>query len=93
MTVQNAANLKIHPRARSYWREILFWLLLIPALQALGSDSPRREVAGGIEACGFFLVACASLGKLKALGLASVEWNRVRRSAIAACVLSGSIKP
>ena len=91
MTVQNAANLKINPRAGSYWRELLFWLLLIPALQALGSTSPRREVAGGIEACGFFLVACASLGKLNALGLALIEWNRVRRRAIAACILAGFV--
>ena len=91
MTVQNAANLKINRRTASYWREILFWLLLVPALQALGSTSPRREVAGGIEACGFFLVACASLGELKALGLAFIEWNRVRRTAIAACMLAGFV--
>ena len=91
MTVQNAANLKINRGTASYWREILFWLLLIPALQALGSTSPRREVAGGIEACGFFLVACASLGELKALGLAFIEWNRVRRRAIAACILAGFV--
>ena len=91
MTLQNAANLKINRGAPSYWRELLFWLLLVPALQALGSTSPRREVAGGIEACGFFLVACASLGKVKALGLAFIEWNRVRRRAIAACILAGFV--
>jgi len=91
MTVQNAANLKINRGAASYWRELLFWLLLVPALQALGSTSPRREVAGGIETCGFVLVACASLGKLKALGLVFIEWNLVQRRATAACILAGFV--
>jgi len=91
MTVHNSANLKTHPGAGSYWRELLFWLLLVPALRALGSASPGTEAAGGIEACGFLLIACVSLGKLKALGLEFIEWNRVRREAIAACMMAGFV--
>jgi membrane protease YdiL (CAAX protease family) len=66
-------------------------LLLVAALKALGSTSPRREVAGMIEACGFLFVACLSLGKLRALGLEFVEWNRIGRRAIAACTLGGLV--
>ena len=91
MPVWNAISPKARSGASSYWREILFWLLLVPALQALGSDLLKREVAGVIEACGFFLIACVSLGKLRNLGLEFVEWNRVARSAVAACALAGFI--
>ena len=73
----------------SYWREFLFWVLLVPASDALGSASPRVEAAGLFEALCFFAVAGASLGKLKAVGLEFVEWNRVKWSAVAACVVAG----
>ena len=73
----------------SCWREFLFWMLLVPASDALGSASPRFEAAGLFEALCFFAVAGASLGKLKAFGLEFVEWNRVKWSAVAACGVAG----
>src|SRR5581483_4050340 len=66
-----------------YWRELLFWMLLLPALGALGSNRPRRQITGLIEACAFLVVAVSSAGKLKSLGLQFVAWNRVdRRGAV-----------
>ena len=59
-----------------YWRELLFWMLLLPAFGALGSIRPRRQVAGLVEACAFLLVAISSSGKLKSLGLEFANWNR-----------------
>ena len=91
MTDQRRTSPEVHSGAGSYWRALLFWLLLVAALKALGSTSPRREVAGMIETCGFLFVACISLGKLNALGLEFVEWNRVERRAIAACTLAGLV--
>ena len=73
------------------WRELLFWLLLIPASEALGSASPRIEAAGLVAALGFFAVAGASLGELKAFGLEFIEWNSVKSSAVGACVLAGVV--
>ena len=64
-----------------YWRELLFWVLLLPALGALGSIRPRRQIAGLIEACAFLVVTVSSAGKLKSLGLEFVAWNRVDRRA------------
>ena len=72
-----------------YWRELLFWMLLVPAFGALGSIRPRRQIGGLIEACTFLLVAISSVGKLKSLGLEFVNWNRVGRRAAAACVVVG----
>ena len=91
MPAQKVNGPKISSGAGSYWRELLFWVLLVPAREALGSPSPRREVAGVIEACGFLLVACVSLGKLRNLGLEFVEWNRVERSVVVACTLAGLV--
>ena len=62
-----------------YWRELLFWMLLLPALGALGSIRPRRQIAGLIEACAFLVVAISSAGRLKSLGLEFTAWNRVGR--------------
>jgi len=71
-----------------YWRELLFWMLLLPALGALGSIRPRRQIAGLIEACAFLVVAVSSAGKLKSLGLEFVAWNRVdRRSAMSSLAM------
>jgi membrane protease YdiL (CAAX protease family) len=84
MTDQRRTSPDVHSGAEGYWRALLFWLLLVAALKALGSTSPRREVAGMVEACG-------SLGKLKALGLEFVEWNRIGRRAISACTLAGLV--
>jgi membrane protease YdiL (CAAX protease family) len=71
-----------------YWRELLFWMLLLPALGALGSIRPRRQIAGLIEACAFLVVAASSAGKLKSLGLEFVAWNRVdRRSAMSSLAM------
>jgi membrane protease YdiL (CAAX protease family) len=72
-----------------YWRELLFWMLLLPAFGALGSARPRRQIGGLIEACAFLLVAISSTGKLNSLGLEFANWNRVGRTAAAACVISG----
>ena len=63
MPAQNSTGPKISSGASTYWRELLFWLLLVPALKALGSDLPKREAAGVIEACGFFLIAYVSLAR------------------------------
>ena len=91
MTDQRRTRPEVHSGAGGYWRALLFWLLLVAALKALGSTSPRREVAGVIEACGFLFVAYLSLGKLRTLGLEFVEWNRIGRRAIAACTLAGLV--
>ena len=60
-----------------YWRELLFWMLLLPAFGALGSIRPRRQIAGLVESCAFLLVAVSSAGKLKSLGLEFANWNRI----------------
>ena len=73
----------------TYWRELLFWMLLLPAFGALASIRPRRQMAGLIEACAFLLVAVSSAGKLKSLGLEFVDWNRVGRGVATACVVVG----
>lgn len=72
-----------------YWRELLFWMLLLPAFGALGSARPRRQIGGLIEACAFLLVAISSTGKFHSLGLEFASWNRVGRTAAAACVVAG----
>src|ERR1019366_3937128 len=72
-----------------YWRELLFWMLLLPAFGALGSIRPRGQIAGLIEACAFLLVAISSTGKLKSLGLEFANWNRIGSRAAAACVVAG----
>src|SRR5689334_22581055 len=71
------------------WRELLFWLLLLPATGALGSSRPRRQVAGLIEAGAFLLVAVSSQGRLKGLGLEFANWNRVGVRAAVLCGLAG----
>ncbi len=72
-----------------YWRELLFWMLLLPALGALGSIRPRRQIAGLIEACAFLVVAVSSAGELKSLGLEYVAWNRVGRRDAASSLAMG----
>ena len=72
-----------------YWRELLFWMLLLPAFGALESIRPRRQVAGLVEACAFLLVAISSAGKLKSLGLEFANWNRICWRAAAACIGAG----
>ena len=72
-----------------YWRELLFWMLLLPAFGALGSIRPRRQVAGLVEACAFLLVAISSAGKLMSLGLEFANWNRIGRRAAASCIGAG----
>jgi membrane protease YdiL (CAAX protease family) len=71
------------------WRELLFWMLLLPAFGALGSIRPRGQIAGLTEACAFLLVAISSTGKLKSLGLEFANWNRMGTGAAAACVVAG----
>ena len=72
-----------------YWRELLFWMLLLPAFGALGSNRPRGQIVGLIEAGAFLLVAISSTGKLKSLGLEFAYWNRLGSRAAAACVVAG----
>jgi membrane protease YdiL (CAAX protease family) len=72
-----------------YWRELLFWMLLLPAFGALGSIRPRRQVAGLVESCAFLMVAISSTGKLKSLGLEFANWNRICRRAAATCIGAG----
>jgi membrane protease YdiL (CAAX protease family) len=72
-----------------YWRELLFWILLLPAFGALGSIRPRGQIAGLIEACAFLLVAISSTGKLKSLGLEFANWNRIGSRAATVCVVAG----
>ena len=74
-----------------YWRELLFWMLLLPALGALGSIRPRRQIAGLIEACAFLFVAISSTGRLKSLGLELVAWNPVGRRDVAICLGMGAV--
>ncbi len=73
----------------AYWRELLFWMLLLPAFGALGSIRLRGQIVGLIETCAFLLVAISSTGKLKSLGLKFANWNRVGSRAAAACVVAG----
>ncbi|MFN7998442.1 MAG: CPBP family intramembrane glutamic endopeptidase [Bryobacteraceae bacterium] len=75
----------------AYWRELLFWLLLLPAFGALGSIKPRNQIAGLIEACAFLLIAISSTGKLKSLGLEFAHWNRVGTRIAVLCALAGMV--
>ena len=91
-------NLRMRPEAKPpgvqdvvYWRELLFWLLLLSAFSALGSDKPTREFAGLIEAAAFFLVAVSSAGRLKTLGLEFIAWERISLKAIGVCVVYGLV--
>jgi len=72
-----------------YWRELLFWMLLLPAFGALESPRPNRQIAGLIEACAFLLVAISFVGKLSNLGLEFANWNRLCSRAAAACIGTG----
>jgi len=66
-----------------YWRELLFWVLLLPAFGAVGSVRPRRQLAGLIEACAFLVVAVSSAGRLTNLG------GRTAATCVAAGLLAG----
>ena len=71
------------------WREVLFWMLLLPAFSALASTAPKRQAAGLLELSGFLLVSISSLGKLRNLGLEFVAWERISWRAAVRCVLWG----
>jgi len=71
------------------WRELLFWMPLLPAFGALGSIHPRRQLVGLIETCACLPVAISSAGKLKSLGLEFASWNRIGRGAASRCVAVG----
>jgi len=73
------------------WRELVFWLLLLPAFTALESIDLGRQVAGLIETCVFLVVAVSSTGKLKSLGLEFAHWNRVARSDAIVCAVAGLV--
>jgi len=72
-----------------YWRELLFWVFLLPAFGALGSIRPGRQMAGLLEACAFIVVAVSSTGRLKNLGLEFAHWNRIGRTPVVASILAG----
>ena len=63
------------------WREVLFWMLLLPAFSALASTAPKRQAAGLLELSGFLLVSISSLGRFRNLGLEFVAWERISRRA------------
>jgi membrane protease YdiL (CAAX protease family) len=72
-------------RFTPYWREFLFWLLLVSASAALSSGKPMRQFIGLIETCGFLAVAISSAGHLKTLGLEFIAWERIRECAVVVC--------
>lgn len=73
------------------WRELVFWLLLLPAFAALESIDFRRQVAGLIETCVFLVVAVSSTGKLKSLGLNFARWSRVTQYDAIICTIAGLV--
>lgn len=73
----------------AYWRELMFWLLLLPAFGALGSVEPRKQIVGLVETCASLSVAISSTGKLKNLGLEFAHWSCVDRGSAIACGLAG----
>ena len=75
----------------SYRREILFWILLLPAFSALGSIWPRRQATGLVETVAFLFVAVSSTGKLKSLGLEFAHWNPLPLHAAVECMVAGAI--
>ena len=74
---------------RTYRRELLFWLLLLPACGALGSRESNRQIAGLVETCAFLVVAMSSMGRLKSLGLAFAAWNPLCQQGASICTLVG----
>lgn len=74
------------------WREVLFWVLLLPAVSALGSPAPGWQAAGLLEAGGFLLVAVSSLGRLKAAGLNFIMWERISLPIVARCILAAFLR-
>jgi len=74
-----------------YWRELLFWLLLLPTFAAFGSGKPNREFIGLAETCGFLVVAVTSTGRLKDLGLEFIAWEQISRRALAVCAGCGLV--
>jgi membrane protease YdiL (CAAX protease family) len=96
--VQMRQNLRMRPATKPpavqdvvYWRELLFWLLLLSAVSALGSGRPTRELAGLIEAAAFFFVAVSSAGRLKTLGLEFIAWERISLNAMGVCAVYGLV--
>lgn len=59
------------------WKELLFWTLLLAALQSLESAQLRTQVTGVVEMIAFIAVAISSLGKLDGLGLEFICWKPV----------------
>ncbi len=71
------------------WRELVFWLLLLPAFGALESIDLRRQIVGLIETCAFLVLAISSTGKLKSLGLEFASWSRVAQFDAIICAVVG----
>src|SRR5215469_2678302 len=71
------------------WKEVLFWMLLLPAFSALTSTASKRQAAGLLELSGFLLVSISSLGRLRNLGLEFVAWEQISCRAAVRFVLWG----
>jgi membrane protease YdiL (CAAX protease family) len=84
-----AASARAVKELAGYKRELLFWILLLLAVRALGSVRPSRQFAGLIETAVFLVVAVSSAGKLGSLGLEFADWNPVSPCVAAACVAAG----
>ena len=75
----------------AYWREVLFWLLLLLSFSALGSARPGRQLAGLAVACGFLFLAILSIGRLRALGLEYMAWEAISWRPAAMCAAYGAL--
>jgi len=88
MQLQNAATTAMKELA-SCKAELLFWILLLMALRALGSGRPSVHIAGLVETVLFLWVSSASIGKLRNLGLEFAYWNAVNARVAIACITVG----
>ncbi len=88
MQLQNAATTAMKELA-SCKAELLFWILLLMALRALGSVRPSVHIAGLVETILFLWVSSASIGKLRNLGLEFAYWNAVDARVATACISAG----
>ncbi len=65
------------------WKEVVFWLFLLPSFNSLQSTSRWRQIAGVIELSGFLVVPVTAAGRLGDLGLEFIAWHPVGRTGMA----------
>ena len=82
-------TLRAISRMQIPWRELLFWTLLLSALQSLESEEWRMETIGLLETIAFLGVAISSSGKLDGLGLEFTCWMPIGPRAATVSVASG----